>query len=740
MNLSIAIEYAKLGWAVLPVHAVVDGHCTCGRSGCHSPGKHPATRRGALDASKDVSVITKMFGGNEHYNIGIATGEISGITVADIDVSADKAGAETWQALLNYSGIQTLETPMVETGSGGLHVYFAYNAVFRNGTDVFGLHVDCRNDGGYVLAPPSTHPSGNQYSWIVEPSTHLPMHMPAALARAAASGVLEKGKSVARVHRPSLASVEAMLECVSADDRDMWRKVGIILGREFDRSEEAWSVYVRWADQYTGKRASNHDAIMREAFYELSVREHPGNPLSIGTIIRAAMRAGYCHSGDVASDDGSAKDYTVDQFVFVAPEGKFLFEPTLEFWSADAVNATTAPMEEAGEMLKPASWLKRNRRCSARIFDPSFAPGVTIVHPNNSEYFNSEIPLTVYNMFRPGISCDKGDASAAEPWVQHVHRVFPEQGDADQVINFLAHRVQMPGEKIRFALVLAGEQGVGKDTVIEMSKPAIGIHNTRNISPIDMISGFNDYLRCLLLTIDEASDAQNLGKLMFAERVKTLIAGAPDHVTVNPKYERKYSARNVTGVVITTNHLDSGGLFVAQDDRRYDIIRAASAEQMGIGTLEHKRLYFDGLWQWFAAGGKYHIATYLANRDISNFDPARNRITRAAEDAKAIGMEMDSWLVDVITKLGNPQVISTREIYEAVRDEGALKLAGLNRRMRPALLRRGYVWVPNRDSKDGMWTLAGAAHSIYCLKDTPGDTVMDHIKRLSEGENDDAPF
>jgi len=37
------VRYAASGLAVLPLHSIRDGRCTCGRAGCHRPGKHPLT-------------------------------------------------------------------------------------------------------------------------------------------------------------------------------------------------------------------------------------------------------------------------------------------------------------------------------------------------------------------------------------------------------------------------------------------------------------------------------------------------------------------------------------------------------------------------------------------------------------------------------------------------------------------------------------------------------------------------
>ena len=84
----LALRYAAAGWLVLPVQSVVNGGCTCGGSGCSSPGKHPKTPRGFKDATKDAEQIMQWFFARSCPNLGIRTGLESGLVVLDIDPAA----------------------------------------------------------------------------------------------------------------------------------------------------------------------------------------------------------------------------------------------------------------------------------------------------------------------------------------------------------------------------------------------------------------------------------------------------------------------------------------------------------------------------------------------------------------------------------------------------------------------------------------------------------------------------
>jgi hypothetical protein len=69
-----ALEYARRGWRVLPLHSVIDGVCSCGDKECGSPGKHPLTRNGSKDATVDEETIRRWWTEAPEANVGIATG------------------------------------------------------------------------------------------------------------------------------------------------------------------------------------------------------------------------------------------------------------------------------------------------------------------------------------------------------------------------------------------------------------------------------------------------------------------------------------------------------------------------------------------------------------------------------------------------------------------------------------------------------------------------------------------
>jgi len=56
-----AFQYASLGWPVLPLYEPVGDRCSCGRSSCSSPGKHPRTRHGLKEVAAAVGLSPSSF-------------------------------------------------------------------------------------------------------------------------------------------------------------------------------------------------------------------------------------------------------------------------------------------------------------------------------------------------------------------------------------------------------------------------------------------------------------------------------------------------------------------------------------------------------------------------------------------------------------------------------------------------------------------------------------------------------
>jgi hypothetical protein len=147
--LNTALTLARKGLAVMP---------------CRPHDKRPATAHGCGDATTEPQAIRKWWQEEPKYNIAIATGAVSKIFVVDID------GLDAEFELRRLEAEHGALPQSVEAITArGRHVYFRWpETPVRNSAGRIAPGIDVRGDGGYVLAPPSVHPTGRAYCWSVD--------------------------------------------------------------------------------------------------------------------------------------------------------------------------------------------------------------------------------------------------------------------------------------------------------------------------------------------------------------------------------------------------------------------------------------------------------------------------------------------------------------------------------------------------------------------------------------------
>ncbi len=197
--LDAALAYAARGWAVLPLHTITNGRCSCWTgNACKSPGKHPRTEFGFKDATTIREAIEFWWTTWPDSNIGIAC--IEGLVVIDVD--AKRCGHDTFDKILAEHYLSP--GPIALTGGGGLHVYLQdpSGRIARNRHDPLGPGVEIKANG-LVVAPRSLHASGTPYRWMgsYDLRRELPVFPESLISALAAPPVLEP--SVKKVLAPS---------------------------------------------------------------------------------------------------------------------------------------------------------------------------------------------------------------------------------------------------------------------------------------------------------------------------------------------------------------------------------------------------------------------------------------------------------------------------------------------------------------------------------------------------------
>jgi len=140
-----AVWYAQHGWKIFPLR----------------PGtKEPFAGIGVYHATTDLAQIKKWWTQWPSANIGLNCGN-SGLIALDADQYKDI-----------YDGDKLLDKDQEETvtnltGGGGTHLLYLMpeGKLYGNATKGLPSGIDVRGFGGYIVLPPSTHPTGNLYAW-----------------------------------------------------------------------------------------------------------------------------------------------------------------------------------------------------------------------------------------------------------------------------------------------------------------------------------------------------------------------------------------------------------------------------------------------------------------------------------------------------------------------------------------------------------------------------------------------
>ena len=247
LSQSLALEYVKKGWAVVLLHGITtEGYCTCSRGkNCdkNMQGKHPLV--GIKGATIDPGTVVAWFEKHPDSNIGITTGKPNKFIVLDVDPR--NGGEESLQKMQQEFG-ELPVTLSVRTGGGGRHFYFRHPGegnLVRTGNAFLGAGLDIKGDskeggaGGYVVAPPSKHASGNSYEWFDKdtpladiPAWLLDLISCKGIAAVVEELISEKAEIVPEGHRHDYIasragklhqanfSPEAILSAVSAENEN----------------------------------------------------------------------------------------------------------------------------------------------------------------------------------------------------------------------------------------------------------------------------------------------------------------------------------------------------------------------------------------------------------------------------------------------------------------------------------------------------------------------------------------
>jgi hypothetical protein len=233
-----------------------------------------------------------------------------------------------------------------------------------------------------------------------------------------------------------------------------------------------------------------------------------------------------------------------------------------------------------------------------------------------------------------------GDVSR---WLDHCRTLIPDEAELNHCLDVMAFKLQHPRIKINHAVLHGGDEGSGKDT---MWAPFIwsvcgpGLKNRGLVDNDGLNSQWGYALESEILILNELKEPEASQRRALANKMKPIIAAPPETLPINRKGLHPYDMVNRMMVLAFTN--DPVPISISSGDRRWFCIWSAAGRMDAKDAVK--------LWTWYKHGGFETIARWLADRDVSAFNPSAPPMwTEFKENLIEHGMSIaESFIVEQI--------------------------------------------------------------------------------------------
>lgn len=259
--LKAALNYAKKGFSVIPILQ--------GDKKAAVPWSEYQKRRATPEE------IAEWWHQWPKANVGIVTGQISDLTVIDLDKYKPDYNPET--ELQYFDG---LITPTAVSPNEGNHLYCKNVNGITIGAGILPA-VDVRGEGGYIVAPPSVNGNGKPYKWVISLDEAELAAPPASFLKLA---LINKStlyrESTSIVHKDQSTGVHNAYKCLHEGNRnsDIFSIANALAkgGLKFEMSSQVIDILAKNATPpYDGKEAyeSLKSAYSRKENRERNIHE-----------------------------------------------------------------------------------------------------------------------------------------------------------------------------------------------------------------------------------------------------------------------------------------------------------------------------------------------------------------------------------------------------------------------------------------------------------------------------------
>lgn len=207
---------------------------------------------------------------------------------------------------------------------------------------------------------------------------------------------------------------------------------------------------------------------------------------------------------------------------------------------------------------------------------------------DGGEYLNLYRPEQVVGMPDPMTA---GDWAAVAEWQAHLRWLLAHDEERELLLDWLCHQVRHPGKKIRWAVLLCGQEGDGKTALSALLSAVMGHGNVRVIDSHQLESAFTAWSHGAAVGVLEEVHVPGHNRHEVVNRMKSRITN--DIIEVHAKGRDPYNAPNTMNYLAFTNHEDA--LPQAEGGRRWLALRTRYTPASLREALAKDPKHFDRL-------------------------------------------------------------------------------------------------------------------------------------------------
>lgn len=179
-----------------------------------------------------------------------------------------------------------------------------------------------------------------------------------------------------------------------------------------------------------------------------------------------------------------------------------------------------------------------------------------------------------------------------KPFLLHMYKNLCSKDKAQYryLHRLLTHLINYPHKRPGIATVLAGKQGIGKDTFMKVIRNWMHDNNYIAITNIKYLVGFNSLIEGKLVVFC------NEALFSYDKTVAGTIKGyiVDDYLSIEHKFVDSYDQRNNMNLFIASNNIKESAL-IEENDRRYFVCDCSKVKDVELLELIHKLINNENL-------------------------------------------------------------------------------------------------------------------------------------------------